>query len=94
MSYQGWANYPTWAVVLWIGNEEGSYRYWREQAMEALEDANDDRQEAANTLAGQLKDQFNDEAPVVDESSVWSDLLSYALDEVDWYEVAEAQFEE
>lgn len=30
--YNGWANYETWCVHLWLSNEEGSYRYWREEA--------------------------------------------------------------
>ena len=25
MSYQGWSNYPTWAVNLWLANDEGLY---------------------------------------------------------------------
>jgi hypothetical protein len=28
MSYNGWTNYETWAVSLWLGNEESSYRHW------------------------------------------------------------------
>jgi hypothetical protein len=30
--YNGWTNYETWCVHLWLSNEEGSYRYWREEA--------------------------------------------------------------
>lgn len=26
MSYNGWANYETWNVALWLGNDEGTYR--------------------------------------------------------------------
>lgn len=36
--YNGYTNYPTWNVKLWIDNEEGSYNYWHDAAREA-EDA-------------------------------------------------------
>jgi hypothetical protein len=29
--HNGWANYETWCVHLWLSNEEGSYRYWRDE---------------------------------------------------------------
>ena len=30
-TYQGWTNYETWAVNLWLDNEEGVHDYWRER---------------------------------------------------------------
>ena len=39
MSYQGWQNYPTWCIHLWISNEEGLYRAWRDEARTCREDA-------------------------------------------------------
>jgi hypothetical protein len=41
--YNGWANYPTWAVNLWLGNEEGLYRECCYMAREALRDAPHDK---------------------------------------------------
>jgi len=26
IGYNGWTNYETWSVVLWLGNDEGYYR--------------------------------------------------------------------
>lgn len=38
--YNGWSNYETWAVALWIGNEQGSYQYWeQDQAADCYRDA-------------------------------------------------------
>ena len=34
--YNGHANYETWATCLWLDNDEGSYRHWRETARDIL----------------------------------------------------------
>jgi hypothetical protein len=28
MTYNGWPNYETWNVMLWLNNDEGTYRYY------------------------------------------------------------------
>jgi len=106
MSYNGWKNYETWAVALWIDNEQSTYSYWRERAQE-LREAAPDREEKYWTeddyvkfnLADELKEQLNDDADDLLESvgqsaSLYSDLLIGALSEVDWSEVAEHYMEE
>ncbi len=99
--YQGWANYETWAVALWIGNDEGSYGHWREVAAELREEYGDDAEYGEGTysdatvqLAEMIKDEYEEFSPLGGEASLYSDLLNAALSNVNWREVAEAQLEE
>lgn len=93
-TYNGWTNYETWAVNLWMGNDQGSYSYYGERSQEAYDDAEADdyftRDERATLdLSDILKRDFEEANPLADQASVWSDMLSAALSEVNWYEIAE-----
>ena len=93
--YNGWTNYETWAVNLWMSNDEGSYRYWEETAQEVWADAEAGTYDwqtrefqADYALAERLKDEHEENVPVA-EASVYTDLLQAALDSVNWQEIAE-----
>ena len=81
--YNGWKNYETWCVSLWIENEEPSYLYSRELV------AGKDKGDAAQAL----KEWITEASPLTD-ATLYTDLLNAALSEVDWYEIAEAYQEE
>ena len=85
--YNGWTNYETWNVALWLDNDQGSYGYWRERAEEAIDDAEGDKDEATSVLASQLSDEVEGNAPDLG-SSCYADMLNAALGEVNWYEIA------
>ena len=97
--YNGWTNYETWLVNLWLTNEEPTYRYWIESARYQRDHASECSQvrdgiwsesEAATfNLADQLKDEIMEAAPN-DESTLYGDLINAALDNVDWAEIAES----
>ena len=99
--YNGWTNYETWCVKLWIDNDQGEHEHWREQARDAWANAQEDRAYpgqscsdcARNDLAGRLKDAWGDMAPDLG-ATVWADLLGSALSEVDWYEIAQAMLDD
>ncbi len=91
MSYQGWQNYETWAVKLWIDNEESSYNYWRERTREINEgaeptDYSNKLEVATQTLADALKDEHEENTPTV--TGIYADLLNSALSDVGWLEIA------
>lgn len=99
-TYNGWKNYPTWAVNLWLSNDEGLYLTTLEQVREIVsEDEPTSRYWSLEeshrfNTADMLKD-FAQElcSNEYDGSSMLSDLIGFALGEVDWNEIAESWIE-
>jgi hypothetical protein len=92
MAYNGWSNYETWNVKLWIDNDEGSYGYWRERVQELWEQNSHDKDDTISDLSKALESEIKDNAPEL--QGTYADLLGAALSEVDWYEIAEAMFDD
>lgn len=93
--YQGWTNFETWNVKLWIDNERGDYEYWSDRAKEVYKESKKDqysskKANATYALSAELKDQFEENNPLADEANTYADLLNGALREVNWYEIAES----
>lgn len=100
MSYNGYTNYETWVVNLWMDNEEGSHDYWvgiaefiyNHRAEEQKHFSKMD--DAISLLADHIKDHYTDAKDEILEemkltASVWADLLGAALSETNWREIAE-----
>jgi hypothetical protein len=88
--YNGWANYETWCVHLWLTNERESYFNWREEAARHRKEFRDD---ATEHLAKQMESEIEEASPLK-SASLFSELLNGALSEVDWREIAEAFLED
>jgi hypothetical protein len=98
-SYNGWSNYDTWVVNLWLGNDEGSYTTCRSLAQRCFEDAVANevlsrKERACYQLANELKAMIEDGNPIASEASVYSDLLNAAMSEVNWKEIANSLLQE
>jgi hypothetical protein len=93
-TYNGWTNYETWVINLWMGNEVGSYAYWQEVTADVMRehDEEDEKQDAISDLADRLKSEHEEGMPEV--QGIWSDLLTAALGEVNWREIAEHLIED
>jgi hypothetical protein len=97
--YNGWTNYETWNVSLWLDNDEGSYTYVRERADElkaeavAARDENESVDDPTYELAEWLEEFVEETTPDLG-ASMFADLLGAALSEVDWREIAESVLSE
>ena len=107
-TYNGWSNYETWNVKLWIDNEQGDYEYWREVTRECMEEASTGsssyakltgreiftrEERAVLELERRLKDEIEENAPDLG-ASMWADLMNAALSEVNWHEIAKAMVDD
>ena len=97
--YNGYSNYETWALCLWIDNEEGSQNYWSgiaaEIAANVLAEYDDEaeaKSAAVSDLAVRMEGEFEEAMPEVD--GFWSDVLTTALQRIDWREAAATRFDD
>lgn len=92
-TYNGWTNYETWLVNLWMDNDCGEQEFFRERAKE-IYDSDEPRPTSALTwaevsrlrFADWLKDYWEEHRPEL--SGAYNDLLTGALSAVNWDEIA------
>lgn len=81
--YNGWENYQTWCIKVWLDNNEELLWHFEQVAAEGV---------AEPLLADALHQYFEASSPLEDVSSPFNDLLTHALQQVAWAEIAHALY--
>ena len=93
-TYNGYANYETWLVAVWIDNDQGNIDYWLDVARHHYSISEDrkyftKKEEAIISLSEDMKEWYSYRVPDSDDiGGLWSDMLYAALGSVDWHELA------
>ena len=92
--YNGYNNYETWLIALWIDNDQ----YYQEAVHELAERYADDAGEHdLNGYASAIKDfveEMPDVAGALENGGMVADMINSTLSSVDWYELAEMYMKE
>lgn len=84
--YNGWTNYQTWVVNLWLTNDSSSVDRLNEMAHDCLTQASGDIVNATYQLSKQIESDHDEFMP--ETTGVYADLLTYSLGMVNWHEIA------
>ena len=84
-TYQGWANYPTWACYAWLTHDEHAHRYWQDRSG-VIRDDLQDYNASVHTLAYALRDEIGEEF----DDTLPEDSLEHDGGNIDFFEIAKA----
>lgn len=65
-TYNGWPNYPTWNVALWMDNDESDYHYARELARTAIGENSTEYDEDITPVPGAELRYGDDGEPIIE----------------------------
>lgn len=95
-TYNGWSTRQTWLVKLWMDNEEGTYQFFQDQARYWLRkhDPTDVFDPTVRRFAESIKSYHEDALDLIHLKGFAADLMTSAMSEVNWEEIANALLED
>lgn len=90
--YEGYTNYPTWALAQWVQSEKESTEFFTNIASKIYESYTMDMEEGKKALAESIRNIVEDDIPDFDDQyygSMYSNTLRNALETIDYMQIAE-----
>lgn len=97
--YNGWTNYETWCVALWLDNEQSTQEYWKERAADCYERSGVDKlftreENATFKLCKIMQEETEEHNPMAGIGDMYADMLNASLSMVNWYEIAKHRIDD
>jgi len=83
--YNGYNNYETWLVALWIDNDQ----VYSEDVESMANGSSDDDTNDLATSIKEYVENMPDVSKAIETGGMVADLINSTLSDVDWYELAE-----
>ena len=83
--YNGYTNYETWCISLWLDNDEGTQDYMIDLTKQARK---------PYLLADMIKEYVEEYNPLASDASMYSDLLGAAISNCNFDEIANGYWQE
>lgn len=103
--YNGWKNYPTWNVKLWLDNDESTVEWVKSMYAEAADNIGKGAQLRPMVFSlkewtlfefrDRLEDAIKRQAEMeIETPSMFTDCLQWAIGQADFFQIAKAYQEE
>lgn len=89
-TYNGYANYETWACKLYIDNDQYTQECYREMCLQAYEENDNNKNLTIDCIKNYLESELEENKP--ETTGMYADLLNSAIGNIDTWEVAETLF--
>lgn len=87
-TYNGYTNYETYCLSLWIDNDRDTQKWYNNTAYEYMitqGNTDDTLYDLANTIKDEIEDLANEQIPT---NNMFKDLLNSAIENINWKEIA------
>jgi len=92
--YNGWTNYETWNCKLWIDNDQSLFESISEHIYFLKNEKEYDKDKVIIKMSDWIKDQIVEPYSPNLKASMYSDMLSASLREINYYEISQSIYDD